>query len=164
MGAQIPTEHSTNRALKIFVFGLLAILLSAQVFAIPESDGVIADPNQPGRPSGEKFEELINEFNAEVQNREREENKQAAELNAASNAQQQPPPAEDAPQTQDDGSGDTVAEAPVVAEPEAASDETSESPDESEESADESEDSTADGVGSDDEDSTDEQRKTGIFN
>ena len=70
MGAQIPTEHSRNRTLKIFVFGLFAILLSAQDFATPESDGVIADPNQPGRRSGEKFEELINEFNAEVQNTE----------------------------------------------------------------------------------------------
>ena len=62
--------------------------------------------------------------------------------------------AEDAPQNQDDAGGDPSAEAPDEAEPEAASDESSEATDESEESADQSEDSTDD-VDSEDEDSED---------
>jgi hypothetical protein len=35
-----------HRTLKIFAFGLLAILLSAPVFATPKSDGVIGDGHQ----------------------------------------------------------------------------------------------------------------------
>ena len=117
-----------NRTLKIFVFDLLAILLSAPVFATPESDGDIDDPNQEGVTTVKEFNDVAD--------------KAEAELNA--------------PQTQDGGSGDTVAEAPGQAEPAAVDDESSEATDESEESADESEDSTDDDAGSDDEDSTDE--------
>lgn len=64
-------------------------------------------------------------------------------------------PAEDAPQNQDDASGDLTAETPVEAEPEAASDEASEPADESADSADDSEDS-AEEIGDSDEEDADE--------
>ena len=121
-----------NRTLKIFVFSLLAILLSSPVFATPDSDGVSATNQKE-----------LDDYGAELNSFKEDD-------------QQQPPPAENAPQTQGGGSGDTVAEAPGQAEPAAVDDESSEATDESEESADESEDSTDDDVGSDDEDSTDD--------
>lgn len=64
-------------------------------------------------------------------------------------------PAEDAPQNQDDASGGPTAQAPVEAEPEAASDEASEPADESADSADDSEDS-AEEIGDSDEEDADE--------
>lgn len=57
--------------------------------------------------------------------------------------------AEDAPQNHDDASGAPTAEAPVEAEPEAASDEASEPADDSAESADDSEDSAEESWDSD---------------
>ena len=111
-----------NRTLKIFVFGLLAILLSAPVFATPESDGVVA---------GNENDEFTAEINSFKEN-----------------DQQQPPPVAEAPdQAAPAAAGDEFSEA--TDESEESADESEDSTDDDVGSDDE--DSTDD-LGSDDED------------